>query len=318
MIEYWAHFPEFDYRLPILPLIFLGLAVGAMTGFWGMGGRFLMTPLLNVIFNIPYHVAVGSDICQMVGTSSMNMVRYKIMGTVDFKLAGWTLAGAVGGVECGAQILEVLKSASEVIIWGQPLKTLFLVLSSIYAVLLVWIGTIIYRESKAGSGGAREMGGLTELQMDVTARLHTLHLPPMISFPVSGIEAVSLWVVLGVGFLTGLLVGFLGVGGSFIVLPAFIYILGCPMGVAMSTDLFGNLFLMGYGTFSHSLKGNIDLILVMILLLSSTLGMQIGAFSVKRFSSSRVRQGFVLTAYVVALALALKVSSALGLMVYPS
>ncbi len=312
-MEYWAQFPGGAYHVNIIELISLGFTVGIMTGFWGMGGRFLMTPLLNVFFNIPYNVAVGSDICQMVGTSSMNMVKFKIMGTVDYKLAGWMIMGAIGGVECGAQILEVLKLAKDLIIMGKPLRIMFLVLSAIYAVLLFWIGTIIYRESKAGYERAKEIGSLTDLQLNVTARLQTIHVSPMISLPVSGILAVSLWVILGVGFLAGLLVGFLGVGGSFIVLPALIYILGCPMGVARSTDLFGNLFIMVYGTFSHSLKGNIDLILVIVLFLSSTLGMQIGTFSGKKFSGAKVRQGFALAAYFIVLSLALKISSTLGL-----
>ena len=312
-MEYWAQFPGSAYHVNILELIIFGFTVGIMTGFWGVGGRFLMTPLLNIFFNIPYNVAVGSDICQMLGTSSMNMVKFKVMGTADYKLACWMMMGAIGGVECGAQMLEFLKSANELILVGKPLRLLFLVFSAIYAALLFWIGTLVYGESKAASQRPKEMGNLTDFQLDVTARLQTLHLPPMISLPVSGIQAVSFWVVMGVGFLAGLLIGFLGVGGSFIVLPALIYILGCPMGVALSTDLFASLMVMGYGTFSHSLKGNIDLILVVVLFLSSTLGMHVGTFGVKRFKGSRVRRGFALIAYSTVLLLALKISSALGL-----
>lgn len=316
-MEYWAQFPGGAYHVNILGLIFLGFAVGIMTGFWGMGGRFLVTPLLNIFFNIPYNIAVGSDICQTVGTSSMNMVKFKITGTADYKLVCWMIMGAVGGVECGAQMLEFLKSANDLILLGKPLKVLFIVLSTIYAALLFWIGTLLYGESKAANQRPNEMGNLTEFQLDVTARLQTLHLPPMIAFPASGIQAVSLWVVLGVGFSAGLLIGFLGVGGSFLVLPALIYILGCPMGVAMSTDLFASLLIMGYGTFSHSLKGNIDLILVIVLFLSSTLGMQVGTFGVKNFKGPRVRQGFALTAYTTVLFLALKICSAIGLLSFP-
>jgi uncharacterized membrane protein YfcA len=316
-LQYWVHTPRVDYHISLINLIFVGLMVGVMTGFWGMGGRFLMIPLLNIFFNIPYNVAVGSDICQMLGTSSMNLVRSKIMETVDYKLACWMLLGAVSGVECGARLLEVLDRAPDLVIMGLSLRILFWVMSVIYGFLLFWIGTILYRESKVGYGRAKEPAGLTDLQLDVTARLQTVHLPPLISLPASGILGVSLWVVLGVGFLSGLLVGFLGVGGSFLVLPALIYILGCPMGVARSTDLLGNFFMMGYGTFSHSLKGNIDLILVIFLFLSSTLGKQIGTFSAKRFSASRVQRGFALAAFAVVLSLTLKFFRTLGLISFP-
>lgn len=316
-MEYWAQFAGGAYHVNIIELVFLGFTVGIMTGFWGMGGRFLMTPLLNIFFNIPYNVAVGSDICQMVGTSSLNMVKFKIIGTVDYKLAFWMIIGSIGGVECGAQMLEFLKSANDLILMEKPLRALFLVLSTIYAALLLWIGTLVYGESKATYERPKEMGNLTDFQLGVTARLQTLHLPPMIYLPVSGIQAVSFWVIVAVGFLAGLLIGFLGVGGSFIVLPALIYILGCPMGVARSTDLFANLLVMGYGTFSHSLKGNIDLILVIVLFLSSTLGMQMGTWGLRKFRGAEVRRGFALIAYLTVLFLALKISRVLGLVSFP-
>jgi uncharacterized protein len=316
-LEYWAQFPGGEYHVHILALISLGFMVGIMSGFWGMGGRFLMTPLLNIFFNIPYPVAVGSDICQMFGTSSMNMVKFKIMGTVDYKLACWIIMGALGGVECGAQILEFLKSANDLILGGKSLSAPFWVLSTIYVVLLFGIATLVYGESKATYERPKEIRHVADFPLGVTARLQTLHLFPMISLPVSGVQAVSFWVVVGVGFLAGLLIGFLGVGGSFIVLPALIYILGCPMGVARSTDLFANLSVMGYGTFSHSLKGNIDLILVIVLFLSSTLGMQMGTWGLKRFRDARVRRGFALIAYSTVLFLALKICSVLGLVSFP-
>ncbi len=306
-----VYFPSFEYHFSIPGLILLGLLVGIMTGFWGMGGRFLLTPLLNIFLSIPFNVAIGSDICQMVGTSSMNMVRYKILGTVDFRLACGVSLGGVLGMECGVSLLEFLKKAGDLILFGQPLTIMFLAFSVIYAGLLFWIGTIVYGESKGAR--APEAGPLTDFQMGMTSKLQTIHLPPMVSLPRSGIASLSLWLILAVGFSTGLLVGFLGVGGSFIVLPALIYILGCPMGVARSTELLGILFLMVYGTFSHSLRGNIDLQLAVVLFLSSTLGVQIGTLSVKKFPGTELRRVFTLIIYLTVLLLSLKILEKLGL-----
>jgi len=306
-----VYFPSFEYHLSIPGLILLGLLVGIMTGFWGMGGRFLMTPLLNIFLDIPFNVAIGSDICQMVGTSSMNMVRHKILGTVDFRIAWGVILGGVLGMECGVSLLEFLKRAGDLILLGQPLRIIFLALSVIYAVLLFWIGTIVYRESKGAL--VPEAGPLTDFQIGMTSKLQTIHLPPMVSLPRSGIASLSLWLVLAIGFFTGLLVGFLGVGGTFIVLPALIYILGCPMGVARSTELLGILFLVIYGTFSHSLRGNIDLQLAVVLFLSSTLGVQIGTLSIKKFPGTELRRIFTLLVYLIVLFLALKVLGKLGL-----
>ena len=270
-----------------------------------------MTPLLNIFLNLPFNVAIGSDICQMVGTSSMNLVRYRILGTVDFRLACWVTLGGVLGMECGVSLLEFLKNSGSLIILGQPLKIMFLTFSLIYAGLLFWLGTILYRESTGNR--TMEASGPTVLQTAMNTRLQTLHLPPMISLPRSGVASLSLWLVLGIGFLAGLLVGFLGVGGSFIILPALIYILGCPMGMARSTELLGTLFLMIYGTFSHSLRGNIDLLLAVVLFLSSTLGVQIGTLSIRRFPGTGLQRVFTLIVYLFAFSLGLKVLGRLGL-----
>ena len=119
----------------------------------------------------------------------------------------------------------------------------------------------------------------------------------------------SLWMVLGTGFFTGLLIGLLGIGGSFIGVPAVVYVLGCPIMVAMSTDFFVSLFAVGYGTFSHSLKGNIDQILLMVLFVSTTVGMHSGTAFARRLTSPRTRQVFSLMAYLVVLLLVWKIVS---------
>jgi uncharacterized membrane protein YfcA len=108
------------------------------------------------------------------------------------------------------------------------------------------------------------------------ARLQTISLPPMVSLPVSGVEAISLWLILGVGMASGLLTGFLGVSGAFIRMPAMIYVLGVPTVVSLGTNLFELLFLSLYAALTHGLKGNVDLLLVIILLITTTVGVQAG------------------------------------------
>jgi uncharacterized membrane protein YfcA len=87
----------------------------------------------------------------------------------------------------------------------------------------------------------------------------------MISFPGSGIASVSLWVVLGVGLLTGVLAGFLGVGGGFIRMPMLVYFVGVPTHIAVGTDLFEIVFSSGYGTLTHGLKGNVDIMIALVM-----------------------------------------------------
>ena len=115
------------------------------------------------------------------------------------------------------------------------------------------------------------------------------HPTPIISLPLSGVEAVSLWVILGVGAATGLLTGLLGVSGSFIRLPALIYILGIPTVVAINTHLFDYLILALYGALSHSVKGNVDLLLMAILLATTIPGSQCGVLLRKKLFGPRLQ-----------------------------
>jgi hypothetical protein len=120
----------------------------------------------------------------------------------------------------------------------------------------------------------------------------------MVSLPASGIESISLWVILSVGFLTGLLSGMLGVGGGFIRMPALVYILGCPTVVAVGTDLFEIVFSSGYGVLTHSLRGNVHLVLVLALLIGTTVGAQVGASYTRKAGGPWVRFGFGCLAFV--------------------
>jgi uncharacterized membrane protein YfcA len=122
-----------------------------------------------------------------------------------------------------------------------------------------------------------------------TGRVHRLKLWPMISLPSSGIVSISLWPVLGVGFITGLLSGALGVGGGFIRMPLLVYVLGIPTHVAVGTDLFEIIFSAGYGTISHAIKGNVDILMALVMQTGAALGAQIGATSTRFFAGPRIR-----------------------------
>jgi uncharacterized membrane protein YfcA len=233
-------------------------------------------------------------------------LKFKGLHNVDYKLGGLMLIGTVAGVEGGARIMEWLKQAGHFWILSRSVQYLDLVLSIFYVALLLWIGMVVYREARGASGGEGEAGFFPAEPTALTAKLQHLRLPPMISLPVSGIESISLWVIILVGLITGLLVGLLGVGGAFIRLPAFIYLIGCPMVVAIGTDFFENLFSMGYGTFTHSLKGNVDLLLVLVLLVSVVLGSQIGIGLARRFPRIRIRVGFAYIAFAAVLLIFVK------------
>ena len=274
-------------------LVLFGLVIGVIGGFFGVGGGFLMVPMLNVVFGIPYNICVGSDLGQMCGMSTAATVRHARFGNIDFKLGFLMILGTATGVELGAVLLEFLKHAGE--------ATMTVVMSLVYAALLLFLGQAIVRESlrtmKAGGGEADGSAGGPPAT-GVVLRLRTLKIWPMVSLPKSGIQSISLWVILGIGFATGLLSGMLGVGGGFIRMPALVYIMGCPTVVAVGTDLFEIMFSAGYGVFTHSMKGNVHLVLVLALLIGTTIGAQVGATYTRKAGGPHVRFGFGCLAFI--------------------
>jgi uncharacterized membrane protein YfcA len=285
-------------NLPYLALF--GLLIGALGGFFGVGGGFLMVPLLNAVFGIPYNIAVGSDLGQMCGMSAAATVRHMRFGNIDFRLGVLMIAGTASGVEVGAQVLEALKHVGKMSIFGHDVDSLTVIMSLVYAALLIFLGQAMVRESLRTM---RRASGRTQLTAEAPAspavlRLRTANLWPMVSLPASGIERVSLWVILGIGFATGFLSGMLGVGGGFIRMPALVYILGCPTVVAVGTDLFEIMFSSAYGVATHAFKGNVHLVLVIALLMGTTIGAQLGASFTRKAGGPWVRFWFGCLAFV--------------------
>jgi len=291
---FYAISPQGELSISLLGLIILGLFIGLLTGSFGVGSGFLMAPFLNLVGNIPYNVAVGSDLTHMVGSATLANLRQRALGYVDYKLGLLLFFGSVVGVECGAQLLQLLKYAGGVPLGGHRLNWLQLIMTVVYVLLLGWIGVALYRETRAGRQAAEAPAPPEPPAMLEGSRLQTISLPPMVSLPVSGVESISLWLILGVGWVSGLLTGLLGVSGAFIRMPALIYVLGVPTVVSLGTNLFELLILAIYGTFSHSIKGNVDLVLVIILLITTTIGNQIGVLMQRTLVGKRSIQIYIL------------------------
>jgi len=286
------------HKVPYLALF--GLVIGAMGGFFGVGGGFLMVPMLNAVFGIPYNIAVGSDLGQMTGMATAATIRHVRFGNIDFKLGVLMIGGTATGVELGADVLEMLKHAGKITILGRESEVMTLVMSFVYALLLLFLGQAMIRESFRT---IKRSSGKMELGMEATAspiavKLRTFKMWPMVSLPASGIEAISLWIILGIGFSTGFLSGMLGVGGGFIRMPALVYILGCPTVVAVGSDLFEIMFSSGYGVMTHAFKGNVHLVLVLALLIGTTVGAQLGASYTRKAGGPWVRFCFGCLAFI--------------------
>ncbi|NHN57597.1 MULTISPECIES: sulfite exporter TauE/SafE family protein [Halorussus] len=248
-----------------------GLLIGLLFGFFGMGGSFLVTPAL-LVMGYRTDVAVASGLAFVFGTSVIATLKHRDLGQVDYKLGVLMIAGTTAGIEVGKIGLH----------WLQRAGLADTVVSVAYVALLGGIGVFItYNAVKGESGGGVSHEAETDGELDaddipdIAKTIQSYRVPPMMKL--RGGVRVSLWMILGVAFATGLLSGFLGVGGGFIRMPALFYLIGVPVPVAVGTDLFEIVFSGGLGSFLYAMDGAVNLTIVAPLLAGSALGARLGA-----------------------------------------
>ena len=258
---------------PEMLVLFIGfgVVVGVLFGFFGMGGSFLVTPAL-LMLDYPAPVAVGSGMAFVFGTAVIATLKHHDLGQVDYKLGVIMITGTTIGIEAGRASVYYLESLG--LAGG--------IISVAYVVLLGGVGAMVTRDAMHddGDSGVNHEGSdedLSEYEIPEIAKTiqQTVRIPPMVTL--RGDVRVSVWVITTVAFTTGLLSGFLGVGGGFIRMPAMIYAIGVPVPVAVGTDLFEIVFSGGLGSYLYGQGGGVNLSIVVPLLFGSALGARIGS-----------------------------------------
>jgi len=272
-----------------------GFVIGVLSGLFGVGGGFLLVPLLNVVFNIPYNIAIGSSLCQMVGTSTASTLKHRGYGHIDYKLAGFILMGSIIGVELGARVLIRLKTLGNITINASTISVMDFWINIIYIILLSLVGTSIFLESRKAKKRAPR-GGVVDAIF--SQKIQNITIPPLTSLPISKVKSISIWNLISLGFVAGILSGLLGIGGAFIMNPALIYLIGVPTSVAIGTSLFQTIFISGYGALTHFFKGNVDFALVACILAGSLIGSQLGAKIHSKLRGADIRYYFSLVIFL--------------------
>ena len=241
-------------------LLGLGGLVGILSGMFGVGGGFLMTPLLFFI-GIPPAVAVATEANQIVASSFSGVLAHLKRKTVDLRMGSVLLVGGLVGAALGVVVFNYLKAQGQV----------DLLVKLCYVLFLGVIGSLMFVESlnairntKRGAPPARK-------------KHNWIHkLPFKMRFRVSGLY-ISVIPPLLVGLIVGILAAIMGVGGGFIMVPAMIYLLGMPTNVVVGTSLFQIIFVTAFTTMLHATTNfTVDVVLAVLLLVGGVIGAQIG------------------------------------------
>jgi uncharacterized membrane protein YfcA len=257
-----VYLPIAEISVNILVLIGLGAAVGMLSGLFGVGGGFLMTPLL-IFIGIPPAVAVGSGANLLVATSITGVLAHWRRQSVDFKMGGVLLVGGIIGSTGGVFLFKKLQSIGHIDV----------VIGLSYVIFLGTIGGLMFFES-VRSIARRRRGTAQRGKLHKHTWVHGL--PFKMRFHKSRLY-VSALLPLIAGAFVGLLAAIMGVGGGFIMVPAMIYLIGMPTSVVAGTSLFQILFVVINVTLMQAwLNQTVDIILALLMLIGSIAGVQLG------------------------------------------
>jgi uncharacterized protein len=266
-MSWYIYLPIAHHSVALPIMVGLGFVVGLLSGMFGVGGGFLMTPLL-IMIGIPPTVAAASDSNQIVAASASGMYAHYRLGNVDFKMGIYLLIGGIVGGTGGVQIIKILRAMG---------NADFLIKIT-YVVMLGFVGVYMFQESLQALRSTRSPKATipAEAKDSMYVRLMSA-MPWQTRFEKSGITLSPL-VPLFLGALMGTLAAIMGVGGGFIMVPVMVYLLRMPMHVVVGTSLFQVLFTCIDVTIMQAYSNRtVDFMLALLLLIGSTFGAQVGA-----------------------------------------
>lgn len=292
------YLPLAEMSINLFLLLGMGLAVGFLSGMFGIGGGFILTPML-IFLGVPPALAVGTGASQVVASSVSGALKHWQRDNVDLKMGTFLIAGGLVGALSGVQVVSWLRAKGQ----------LDLFVSLAYVTLLGVIGTLMLIES------LRTMRAAAQPQSGPTRRgpHHTWiqGLPLKQRFPASRLY-ISAIPPIAIGIFVGWLTAIMGIGGGFLLVPALIYLLGMPTRIVIGTSVFQVVFVTALTTVLQAVQNNsVDIVLAVPLMLGGVIGANYGVDMAERLKAEQLR---VLLALLV---IAVAVRMAIGLVVTP-
>jgi hypothetical protein len=270
------YLPIADASVNAFLILGIGGVVGFLSGLFGVGGGFLITPLLFFI-GVPPAVAVATGANQVVASSISGVLAQLKRKAVDLKMGTILTIGGFAGSTLGGWVFEIMTKLGQV--------DLFVQLS--YVLFLGLIGGLMFQESLRALLRSRRQGAVQIRRAHAHSWVHGL--PLKMKFRASGLY-ISVLPPLVVGALVGFLAAIMGVGGGFIMVPAMIYFLGMPTKVVVGTSLFQIIFVTGYTTLMHALTHHtVDMVLALLLIAGGVIGAQFGTMAGARLKAEQMR-----------------------------
>jgi uncharacterized protein len=286
-------FPISGADISPIYLVLVGFVIGIMGGFFGVGGSFIAGPALRLV-GLDWNFAVGTDLAHIVGKSVVAVRQHRAFGNVDLKLGLIMAIGTIAGAEVGAQLIQIFKRAGNV---NVVVSVVSIVVYLSISAFMLWESrkTLISQKKQLPQGKVKGVKSKEDYSAfgPVTRAIQRLKIWPMVSLPASGIKEISLWLILLVAFVGGFFSGFLGGGAGYIRMPSLVYVLGIPTHLAVGTDLFEIIISASYGTFTHAVKGNVDILIALVMHTGAAIGAQIGAIATQYFAGPKIRLAFV-------------------------
>ncbi len=276
------YLPIAEVSVNLLTLMAIGGGVGFLSGLFGVGGGFLMTPLL-IFIGIPPAIAVGSEANQLAAASLSGVIAHWRACRVDLRMGIMLLIGGLIGSTFGVSLFAWLRATGHV----------DLVIKLLYVVLLSSIGTMMMIESvRANLKSRRQATDPENSENDSdqpTPVTWRQRLPWQMEFPTSGVT-ISAFLPVGLGIIIGVLAAIMGIGGGFIMVPAMIYLLGMPTPIVIGTSLFQIMFVASNVTLQQAIRvQTVDVVLALLLMAGSVLGAQIGVRAGAKLKGEELR-----------------------------
>jgi len=261
----------------------LAFVIGILTGAFGIGGGFVLTPGLMILFSIPPATAVGTNLATVLTNSSFGLYKRRGSKTVDGKLALTVSAGTCMGVLAGSYLLDVLERMPQAVLLGRQHDPAELVLLLLFALLLLWIALHITWDTHR-----------TEKQDDNTTRrlLGRLRIPPTARFSTVGQGPLSIPLLIVLGAMVGILAGLMGIGGI-VLLPALIYLAGQDAREAAGTSLVLVWFAALIGVMHRGWMGHISVSLWAVMIAGGLTGTYVGTYIGLKVAGEKLKAGFL-------------------------